>query len=113
MISICFILICFFEIQLSLPLKAIYKVDKKTLEIMVEMDEIKSLTQYVNIRIENQIYPFKIQNISEIIIDEKELKSYQIVDLESPKSFQNNQIIEIYLLDKKEKIIKKLKKIIQ
>lgn len=112
-LSVCFVLICIFEIQLSTPIKAIYDLENKSLKISCLLDDINKLSQYENIVIDSQKYPFQIQNISEIFIDEKTLENYQIIDLESPKSYRNHQVIQIYLLDKKEKIIKKIKKLIQ
>ena len=112
-LSICFVLICIFEIQLSTPMKAIYKQESGSLKINFLLDDISKLSQYENIIIDHQKYLFQIQNISEILIDNKNFENYQIIDLESPKPYRNNQVIQIYLLDKKEKIIKKLKKLLQ
>lgn len=112
-LSICFVLICIFEIQLSTPMKAIYQQESGSLKINFLLDDISKLSQYENIIIDHQKYLFQIQNISEILIDNKNFENYQIIDLESPKPYRNNQVIQIYLLDKKEKIIKKLKKLLQ
>lgn len=112
LLSILFFCSCLIEIQFSLPTYAIYQSENQTLVIAWDLQDIKSLSSTNNMKINQSIFPFQIANMGEIEINEKEMKNYQKIEIKSPIVYQNNQIIQIYLLDKKEKIIKKIKKLI-
>ncbi len=103
---------CSISVRLSKKTTAIYKEETNTLEIIWNYDEIDKLNMIEKVKIEEIETDFKIKNMSEIkVIEEKQI-NYQIIEIESPKTFRNNQVLHLLLLDKKEKIIKKLKKII-
>ena len=60
------------------------------------------------IEIEKQRFPFQILNMSEILYDNQTNQNFQKVELYSPNTYLNNQVIQIKLLDKKERIILKI-----
>lgn len=111
-VSIAFILICNFEIQLSVPIKGIYQSDTKSIKFIADLESIEKIVNCQNIKLDNLKYPFEIKNISEILLDETHQTNYQIIEIKSPKDFRENQVVQIQLLDKKDKIIKKIVKMI-
>ena len=107
-ISFFFLVSCIFEIQRSIPIYAVYDIEKNALIINYELEKMNDLLTIKEIQIENQKFPFQIKNISEIFRNDSINKNVQNIEINSPYSFLNNQIIQIKLLDKKDKVIKKI-----
>ncbi len=103
---------CLIKVNLSYKTFAIYKKASNNLEIYWQYNELEKLNDIEKIKINNIEIDFQIQNMSEIKIDQSSLQNYQILEVMSPKEFIDNQILQIQLLDKKEKVIEKVKKII-
>lgn len=112
-LSFLFVLSCSITIRLSIPIYAIYEETTNHLILLIPVSEINQLSKQEIIKIEKKNYPFQIKSREELLIDEKSKQNIQKIIVESPEKFQNNQMIQVYLLDKKEKIITKIKKIIQ
>jgi len=101
----------FFKIRLSHSVSSIYNEETKELNIIWPCESIDKLNEIEKIEVNKNVFDFQIKNISEINIDEKTWQNYQIVSIQSPVVYLHNQIVEIKMFDKKEKIIVKLKKI--
>ena len=112
-LSFLFVLSCSITIRLSIPIYAVYEETTNHLILLIPVSEINQLSKQEIIKIEKKNYPFQIKSREELLIDEKSKQNIQKIIVESPEKFQNNQMIQVYLLDKKEKIITKIKKIIQ
>ena len=112
-LAILFLLSCTIEIRISTPFPAIYEEETNHLIILCPLTETNLLSKQEILKIEKIQYPFQIENRGELLIDETTKQNIQKIIVTSPKKFQNNQILQIHLLDKKEKIIMKIKKIIQ
>ena len=112
-LSFLFVLSCSITIRLSIPIYAVYEETTNHLILLIPVSEINQLSKQEIIKIEKRNYPFQIKSREELLIDEKIKQNIQKIIVESPEKFQNNQMIQVYLLDKKEKIITKIKKIIQ
>lgn len=112
-LSFLFVLSCSITIRLSIPIYAVYEETTNHLILLIPVSEINQLSKQEIIKIEKKNYPFQIKSREELLIDEKNKQNIQKIIVESPEKFQNNQMIQVYLLDKKEKIITKIKKIIQ
>jgi len=76
------------------------------------LDKIDQIYQYKSLKVENTEIPFQIINFSEILLDESKMESYQKIEIKSPFEFRENQIIKAYFLDKKERIIVKIVKLL-
>ncbi|MCI8575679.1 MAG: hypothetical protein HFI09_04335 [Bacilli bacterium] len=107
-ISFFFLLSCILEIQLSIPAYVSYDSEKNVLIMTYEFEKINDLLNFKEIQIEDQNFPFQIQNISEILRNEFTNKNFQNIELSSPCAFRNNQVLQIKLLDKRDKVIKKI-----
>ncbi|MCI8393946.1 MAG: hypothetical protein HFH86_00475 [Bacilli bacterium] len=113
MIVTCFLLLsCSISISSTNPIFAIYQKENNTLLFSWPISEIETLSYYEKMKIENQIVDFKIKNMSNLLVDEVTMQNVQKIEIESPKSFLDQQVLKVYLLDRKEKIILKIKKII-
>lgn len=103
---------CIIKVRFSYKVSAIYNEEKNALQIYWDYENIDLLNKIEKARVEETEIAFQVLSISEIKINELTQTNYQIVEISSPKKYQENQMINIKLLDKKEKIIKKVKKII-
>ncbi|MCI8467715.1 MAG: hypothetical protein HFI08_05995 [Bacilli bacterium] len=107
-LSILFFLSCILEIQLTSPIYAVYQKENSVLIINYNLNNINDLLNMKEIEIEKQRFPFQILNMSEILYDNQTNQNFQKVELYSPNTYLNNQVIQIKLLDKKERIILKI-----
>lgn len=109
-LSILFFLSCILEIQLTSPIYAVYQKENSVLIINYNLNNINDLLNMkeIEIEIEKQRFPFQILNMSEILYDNQTNQNFQKVELYSPNTYLNNQVIQIKLLDKKERIILKI-----
>ena len=64
------------------------------------------------IKVDNKKYLGKVINISEVQLDNVSLINYQEVKLETSVDAVDNQIFKVSIFYNKEKVIKKIKKII-
>ena len=97
--------------RFSYKTTAVYNLERNTLQIYWDDENLNQLNQIESVKVDEKEFSFQILNVSELKINELNQTNYQIVDIFSPQKYQENQMIYIKLLDKKEKIIKKLKKI--
>lgn len=104
-------IMCFVEIRISYKTNALYKPSTNTLEIYWLYNNVDKINQIEKLKIEEQEMDFQIKNISEIKVDGNR-NNYQIIEVKSPEKYKENQIIQLKLLDKKERILKKVKKLI-
>ncbi len=111
-ITTMFILSCTLEISIQTPVKAIYQQETKSLIISWPYYDLDKIYKFENMKIGKEIYPFKIQKMSDLLLTDTQPENYQLIELQIPTSYLNNQVIEIKLLDKKEQIIKKIWKIV-
>lgn len=102
---------CIIEVRFSYKTTAVYNLERNTLQIYWDDENLNQLNQIESVKVDEKEFSFQILNVSELKINELNQTNYQIVDIFSPQKYQENQMIYIKLLDKKEKIIKKLKKI--
>ncbi len=104
---------CLLKVRFSYPIKAIYQEENQVLEILwpyEKIDEIIKIEKWKQNEIE---HPFEIINISEIEVDEINKINYQTIEIKCEEKLIQNQIVPIVLLDKKEKLIKKIIKIVK
>lgn len=59
--------------------------------------------------INEQKYSLPIKNVSPVMVNKETMESYQLVALESPKTFFNDEIIKIDIYYDKQKVWQKLK----
>lgn len=112
-LSIFFFCGCTIDIRLSTPYFATYEEATNTLIILCPIKEIEKLSKQELIKIDQKIYNFQIISKEELLIDETNQQNVQKIIVKSPQKLKNNQILQIYLLDAKEKIITKIQKMIQ
>lgn len=103
---------CFIKVRNVYEIKGIYNEETGELQIIWPCDKIEELNRFEKIVGNRQEWDFQILNMSEIKIDEKTWTNYQIISIESKEKYLENQVISLKLLDKKEKIIIKLKQLI-
>lgn len=111
-ITILLIITSSISVRLSIKIATIYNEETNTLEMMWDYEKVNQLNQFEKIKIDEVEHSFHILNMSEIKVMRETNWNYQIVEIESPRIYHKNQVVYILLCDKKEKIIKKLKKII-
>ena len=99
-LSILFFLSCILEIQLTSPIYAVYKKENSFLIINYNLNNINDLLNMKEIEIEKQRFPFQILNMSEILYDNQTNQNFQKVELYSPNTYLNNQVIQIKLLER-------------
>lgn len=64
------------------------------------------------LKINNENYEYQNISISEILLDQATLTNYQEVSIEGAKSFIDNQVLKVTIYHNKEKIIKKIQKLL-
>lgn len=67
------------------------------------------------VRLDNKNYPYQIENIEELEIDEKTLNNYQVIqiNIDLPKQYQvNNLVLDLKILEREERLINLVKEII-
>ena len=106
-----FVIACTLKLSDHYETNAIYSEETQTLKIVWPLDEIDLLKTFESMNI-NKIEPFEIVMMSEIMVDDKIMKNYQIIEIKSKEKYQNNLVLKIDLISKKELLIQKIKKII-
>lgn len=100
------------SIRIPYNVISIYNEESKSLDLIWPYEQISMLNDFEKVLIDRKEKDFKIINLSEIKINEQATSNYQIVSIESPEKYFPNQVVQLKILDKKEKIIIKIKKII-
>ena len=81
-----------------------------TLELLVNIDDIKYISNQNKLKIDNHIYKYNIKSISENLYVDEYLNNYKYIYLEIPNlSNINNYVYEVKLQKENKKIIEYIK----
>lgn len=78
----------------------------------LDLDHVNILDKIDCLKVNGVISEAKVLNVGELMIDEKNLINYQDVILDSSNNYVENQVVKLNIYHNKEKVWRKLKKII-
>ena len=82
------------------------------LNINLRIDDREILNNIKYIKIDNKRYEFRIESISDYMLDEVFMDNYQVVKIKINASFIDNQVVSMSIFYNEEKGYEKLKKLL-
>lgn len=92
----------------NLIVSGIYSEEIISINVLSDYSSIITRGEYI--KIDDEKYEYQVLSVSEIISDG--INYYQTIEIEVPKNYFDNEVLEINIFYDHEKIIKKIKKLI-